>query len=222
MNIETKISSSTVGQYGIVTRFFANLFSFIFHPLLINSYIVAFFIFFHSSVFTGFDHRTMMFRFITVFLFTSVFPAFAVFLCWRLKLIKSIYLHTSRDRIIPYILVMFFYWWTFYVFNNLPDSPSVVKHLLLGSFLAVCGGWICNIYFKISMHAIAMGGLVIFFLLFVFNDNYASGLYLSIALLVAGAVCTARFIVSDHRPAEIYAGLVVGSLAQLIGWIFPL
>ena len=222
MNIETKITSPQAGQYNSSTRFFARLFSFIFHPVLITSYIVAFFVFLHPSVFTGFDHQTMMFRLITVLLFTTVFPVFAVFLCWRLKLIKSIYLYTSRDRIIPYIIVMFFYWWTFYVFNNLPDSPPPVKHLLLGCFLAVCGGWLCNIYFKISMHGIAMGGLLMFFLLFVFTDSYASGLYLSVAVLITGIVLTARFIVSDHRPAEIYAGLIIGAISQLIGWIFPL
>jgi hypothetical protein len=222
MDIETKISSKPIRQYSSITRFLALVFSVVFHPLLVTSYIVAFFVFFHASVFTGFDHQTMIFRFFTVLLFTSAFPFFAVFLCWRLKLVKSIYLSTTRDRIIPYIIVMFFYWWTFYVFNNLPDSPSVIKHLLLGSFLAVCGGWICNIYFKISMHAIAMGGLLMFFLLFVFNDSYASGLYLSIAVLIAGAVCTSRFIVSDHSSKEIYAGLIIGLIAQVIGWIFPL
>ena len=78
-----------------------------------------------------------------------------------------------------------------------------------------------NIFFKISMHAIAMGGMLMFALLFAFNDSYSSGLYLSVAMLIVGLVCTSRFLVSDHSAREIYSGLVVGMLAQLIAWYFP-
>jgi len=114
---------------------------------------------------------------------------------------------------------MFFYGWTFWVFWNLPESPRPVLFLLLGSFLSVCGGWMCNLFFKISMHAIAMGGLFVFSLLFSFHDNYASGLYLSLAILVVGLVCSARFIVSDHRPADIYLGFIIGALAFIASWL---
>ena len=203
-------------------RFLAQSFSVLFHPLFIASYTIYFLIYIHPSAFVGYDERTRFFRMLSVVLFTLIFPAFSTFLAWRLKFIKSLYLHTQRDRIIPYALCMFFYWWTWYVFRNLPEIPPVAVDFLLGSFLAICAAWFGNIFFKISMHAIAMGGLLMFFLLFVFNDSYASGLYLSIAVLIAGAVCTSRFIVSDHSSKEIYAGLIIGLIAQVIGWIFPL
>ena len=201
-------------------RFFAHLLSFVFHPLFICSYVMAFLIFIHPAAFTGFDHRTKLFRFLSILSSTTVLPAFAIFISWRLKLVRSIYMQTTKDRLIPYIIVMFFYWWAWNVFRNLPDSPPVTVHFLLGAFLAICGGWMCNIFFKISMHAFAMGGLIMFFILFAFSDNYTSGLYPSIAILIAGLVCTARFIVSDHSPLEIYAGLVIGMFAQFIAWLF--
>lgn len=40
---------------------------------------------------------------------------------------------------------------------------------------------------------------------------------LTVALLITGVVCTSRMIVSDHRPKEIYAGLLLGFVCQLIG-----
>jgi hypothetical protein len=207
-------------QYKGIVLFLANFFSFIFHPLFITTYIIAFLIFLHPGAFTGFDPRTKTFRFLTVLLFTTAFPAFAVFLTWRLKLIKSLYLSTTRERLIPYVITMFFYWWTWNVFRNLPDSPAITVHLLLGSFLAICGGWMCNIFFKISMHAIAAGGLLMFSLLFAFSDSYSSGLYLSLAVLITGIVCSSRLVVSDHSSFEIYTGLIVGMLAQFIAWQF--
>jgi hypothetical protein len=200
---------------------FGNFFSIVFHPLFITTYIAAFLIFIHPSVFAGADPLTKKLKLILVALFTVVFPAFTVFLCWRLKLVRSLHLATSRERIVPYILAMFFYFMTWFVFkNNMSDNPPVILHLLLGSFLAICGGWMCNIFFKVSMHAMAMGGLITFAILFSFTDNYSSGLYLSIAILIGGIVCTSRLIVSDHSPFEIYIGLIVGALGQFIGWLF--
>jgi hypothetical protein len=181
---------------------------------------MAFLIFVHPYAFTGFDHTTKVLRFLTIFFFNALFPAFAVFLLWRLKLfVHSIHLHTVKERIIPYLIAMIFYWWTWNVYKNL-DMPAVATRFLLGSFLAVCGAWMCNIYFKISMHAVAVGGALMLFLLYSFNDDYASGLYLSVAFLITGIVCTARFICSDHTAFQVYSGLFIGLLAQFIAWQF--
>jgi hypothetical protein len=202
-------------------RFFANFFSWLFHPLFISSYVMFFLIFLHPYEFAGFDERTKIFRFLNIFLCTAFFPAFAIFLMWRLGLfMQSIYMRTTRERIIPYVIAMIFYWWPWNVFRNLPDSPPVTIHFLLGNFLSLCGAWMSNIYYKISMHAVAMGSLVCFFILFSFGDGYASGLYISLAFLTAGIVCTSRFIVSDHTAFEIYSGLFVGALGQYVAWQF--
>src|SRR5262249_15284288 len=97
--------------------------------------------------------------------------------------------------------------------------PAAVK-FLLGSFLAICVAWFCNIFFKISIHAVAAGGLAMFFILFSFVDAYTSGIYVCIAVLIAGLVCTSRLVVSDHSRFEIYFGLIVGIISQWIAWLF--
>ena len=152
---------------------------------------------------------------------TRRITVFAIFIMSRLKLfLNSITANSAKERIIPYLITMIFYWWPWNVFRNLPDSPPVATKFLLGSFLAVCGAFFCNIFFKISIHATAMGGLLMFFLLFSFHDSYASGLYLTLAILVTGIVLTSRYIVSDHSSIEIYSGLLVGMLSQIIAWQF--
>jgi hypothetical protein len=214
-------SRPSVNDQSAAIRFFANFFSWIFHPLFITSYVVFFLIFIHPYVFAGFNNTDKIFRFITVFFSTAFLPVFSVFLVWRLGLfMQSVYMRTAKERIIPYIIAMTFYFWTWYVYKNLSDSPAIAVHFLLGNFLAICVAWMCNIYFKISMHAVAMGGLIVFFFLFSLNDAYASGLYISLAFLIAGIVCTSRFIISDHTPFEIYSGLLIGMLTQFIAWQF--
>jgi hypothetical protein len=203
----------------------AHVISYIFHPLFISVYVMGFLIFFHPYAFAGFDTRTKVFRFINIVFCDTFLPLFAVFLMWRLKLIPSMFLRTQKDRMIPYIVAMTFYWWTWIVFKNISDKdqlkiPDTAIHFLLGAFLAICGGWICNIFFKISMHALAMGGALLFFFIFAFNDQYASGLYISLALLFTGLVCTSRLILSEHNGFEVWSGLFVGILAQLIAWQF--
>lgn len=205
---------------GRFLRFWAHFLSYVFHPLFISSYVMAFLIFFHPMAFAEFDHQTRIFRFLSILFSNVLFPAFSVFLLWRLKFIQSILLRTEKERILPYLIAMFFYWWTWDVFKNLPGIPVSAVHFLLGSFLAICGAWMANIYFKISMHAIAMGSALMFFFLFSFTDNYASGLYLSLVLLVTGLVCSARLVLSAHSNFEIWSGLFIGILAQVIAWQF--
>jgi hypothetical protein len=203
-----------------ISRFWANFFSYIFHPLFISSYVMAFLIFVHPVAFADFDRQLKFLRFLNIVLCNVFLPAFAVFLLWRLKFIHSIFLRTEKERIIPYLIAMIFYWWTWDVYKNLADIPEMAIHFLLGSFLAICGAWFCNIWFKISMHAIAMGSALMFFFLFTFSDSYASGLYLSIVLLATGLVCTARLIVSDHSAFHVWFGLFIGLLSQWVAWQF--
>lgn len=202
----------------VIARIIATIVSWIFHPLFIASYVAAFLLFIHPYLFSGFDPLRKIQRLVAVVLNTTLIPGFAVFLMWRLKLISSMQLPTNRERIIPYTATMIFYFWAWLVFNRLPDSPPIFVDFLQGCFFGVCGAWLININSKISMHTTAMGGLVAFFLLFSFNDENTSGLYLSAAILMAGLVTTARLIVSDHSRVQIVQGLVVGALAQLVAW----
>lgn len=202
-------------QYSLGLRIPAHILSYIFHPLFIPAYVTAFLVYVHPYAFAGVVDRMKMFRVLSVFFNTGFAPAFAVFLMWRLRLIENMYLKTQKERIIPYAITMIFYFWGWYVFYK-QDNPNYLIDFLLGSFLAVCASWMLNIYTKISMHATAMGGMVVFFLLQAFTEFEITGYYFSLSILVAGLVCTSRLLVSSHSPREIYLGFVVGGLCQLI------
>src|SRR5450631_214243 len=201
-------------------RFFAQFFSVLFHPLLITTYVFAFLVYVHPSAFEGVDDHTKNLRMVSVILYTVFFPGFSLILAWRLKLIKGLSLNNRQDRLIGFMVTMFFYFWASYVFRNLPDTPPVAAHFVLGAFLAVCGAWMCTIFYKISLHAVSMGGLITFFILFGREDAYTSGLYLTLVILVAGIVCTSRLILGAHNRFEMITGFFVGILAQFMAWLF--
>ncbi len=212
----TKIESHPSGSI----RFLAHFFSILFHPLLISSYVFAFLIYVHPSAFEGVDPHFKNLRMFSIILFTVFFPCISLFLAWRLRLIKNLSLENRQDRLVGFIVTMFFYFWASYVFRNLPDTPPVAAHFVLGTFLAVCGAWMCTIFYKVSLHAVAMGGLIAFSILFSRQDVYTSGLYLSIPILTGGVVCSSRLILGAHNRFEMISGFLVGILAQSLAWLF--
>jgi hypothetical protein len=201
-------------------RALAHFFSYIFHPLFIPAYVTAYLLFVDPYSFAGINNKYKLFRLISVFFNTALIPGFAVFLMWRLKLIQSMQLRSQKERIIPYAAAMIFYFWAWYVFHNQKDNPQAFLNFLLGSFLGVCAAWFLNIIAKVSMHAIGVGGLAVFFLLQAFNQQDVTGVYFSLAIFIAGIVCTSRLIVSDHTQKEIYMGFVAGGLCQLLAMWF--
>lgn len=203
-----------------IIRVLAQIISVVFHPLFITSYVGAFLIYLHPYAYATDTERVKLFRLIMFIFNTAFIPLFSVLLMWRLRLIDSLFLKSNKERIIPYVAAMICYFWAWLVTKNRMDSPDYVVHFMLGSFLAICAAFLINIYIKISMHTIAMGGMVTFFLLQAFAAEDTTGLYFSIAIAIAGLVGTARMIVSDHKPAEIYIGYLAGAACQLIALIF--
>jgi hypothetical protein len=196
-------------------RLFGHIVSFIFHPLFIPSFITAFILYADPYAFAGMNDKAKVFKLVSVIFSTAFLPLFSVALMKQLGFIKSIFLRSQKDRIIPYIVSMIFYFWAWYVSKNLHDSPLLTA-MLLAVFLSCIAGMMANIYYKISMHGIAVGALFILFVWMASNGTVAFGSWLAIATLITGLVCTARFIVSDHSGFEVYSGLMAGALCQLV------
>lgn len=150
----------------------------------------------------------------------TVFPLVTVLLSKALGFVESIYLRTQKDRIIPYVACGVYYFWMWYVLRNQQQVPRLLVMLALAVFLASSLGLILNSFIKISMHAMALGVMVAFLLVLAFRTDINFGFYIALALLITGLVSTARLINSDHHPVEVYLGLFVGVLAELIAAYF--
>ena len=80
---------------------------------------------------------------------------------------------------------------------------------MLGVFLASSAALIANIYFKISMHAIGLGGWLGIFLVIAGTNSMLMTWPVASVLLITGLVCSSRLLVSDHSTEDIYAFGVV-------------
>jgi hypothetical protein len=157
----------------------------------------------------------------TVLLY-AFFPIVVVLLLKALDFIKSIHLKAQRDRIIPLVVCGLFYFWVWYVRRGLqePVYPRETVVLAMAIFLAGSAALMMNIYMKVSLHAISMGVMLAFVLWLSLTHEVNSAFFSSLALLVTGAVCTSRFIVSDHTQKEVYGGLLAGLLSIPIANFF--
>ena len=196
--------------------FFARLVSFLFHPLLVGVYMAAYMIFINPVYYNYVDPRDKILSLATVFNNNFVFPVVVVLLLKGLGFIKSIYLETAKERIVPYMASIIFFFWTWYVFYNKPEAPQTMKDMLQGIFYASIIAMIANIYFKISMHAIGMGGLIGMMTMILFEGMMLSPLPYVIAVLLTGLVMSSRLIASDHQRGDIAAGFLAGLISQIL------
>ena len=198
--------------------FTAKIFSYAFHPLFIPTYIFLFLVYQFPMEFAGITEKGLQMKTFGLFWMTAFFPAFAVFLMWRLKFIDNIFLRTQKERIIPFFVSMFFYWWMYYLGRNFKDQPEVLKFFFFGIFISTSIGVVINNYIKISLHGMAMGGALTAIILFSFFYQTSLGLPIIIATLLTGLVSTSRFIAGSHTNTEMYMGLLVGCACQLIAY----
>jgi hypothetical protein len=203
-----------------VIRIFAKIISYIFHPIFVPVYVIWFLINIQPYLFVSFAEWKKITTMIQFLVMYSFFPLVTTFLLKKLNFINSVYLKTQKDRIIPYIVCMIYYFWVWYVLYRQPEYPPAIVQFSLAIFIASILGMMTNIYMKVSMHAISMGLMVTFILMLGLSQNISSGIYISIAFFIAGLVCTARFIISDHTQIEVYGGLLIGIISQLFAnWV---
>jgi hypothetical protein len=194
----------------------AIILSYIFHPVFISVYTVFFLLYIHPSYFSGFAD-TLKLRTLFIVIQNAVFyPLFCIVLLKGVGFIDSIFLRTQKDRIIPYMACGIFFFWTFLLFKQQTIYPRILSTFFLGIFLASSAALLANIYFKISMHAIAVGGWLGLFFVIANSNTMLMTWPIATVVLITGLVCTARLLISNHSPKDIYAGLLMGLLAQFV------
>jgi hypothetical protein len=194
----------------------ANFFSYIFHPSFVPIYVIAFLVYIHPSYFSGFSDRGKLQTVLISMINLVAFPLLTVALLRAVGFIDSIFLRTRKDRIIPYMASGIFFFWAYTVFKKQEMYPPVMSTFILGVFLAASAALIANIYFKISMHAIGVGGWLGVFWIIARENSMLMTWPLAVVVLITGIVCTARLLVSNHTQKDIYTGLVVGFICQLV------
>jgi hypothetical protein len=203
-----------------LVKYIGHLLSYVFHPIFIPTYFFLYLMQVLPFEFVGITEWQLKMRLFSVAWLTAFFPAFAVFLRWRLKFSDSIFLRTQKERIIPYVITMFFYWWMYYLSRNFTDQPIALKFFYLGIFIASAIGMTVNNFMKVSLHAMGIAGIATAVLLVSVFYPVNNTLWLPIAILIAAMVISARMVVSDHSNKELVVGAAIGVGTQLAAYLW--
>jgi hypothetical protein len=201
----------------LLLRAAGTFFSWLFHPLLLIVWISVYLLYINDLIFLGMDSFDRMKIFLRIISTSVLLPLITVLLLKGLGFIQSIQLRTQKERIIPYVACITFFFWSFYVSKKLQD-PVELRAFLLTLFISASAGLLINNYIKVSIHGMGAGSLFLFFILLLFTGRIEESLPLLAAVFISGIICTSRFLVSDHSPFEIGFGFTAGALIQLVCW----
>ncbi len=193
----------------------AKLISFIFHPLLITTY--AFLLLFSQrAYFAMIIPIPARWRLVLiVFIITFVLPLSLMLLLKSTRKIKSLQMYERKERTVPYIIAGWFSFLLYVVLNNTQIAP-IYKHFALGVGLLILFTLLVNLKWKISIHMVAVGGVLGTVLSLTMNLVIADPLYLICTILIAGLIGFARLSLKVHTQAQVYAGLFSGITLMMI------
>lgn len=194
----------------------AHFFSIVFHPIFIPLAGTLFIVYSHPYHFANFTGRFRLEILGSVILNTIILPGVTVLLLKPLGFASSVFLRTQKDRIIPYAATMIFYFWVFWAFKNQAEIPPVFTTFLLGNFIAIIAIFLCNIFLKVSMHTVGLGGLLGLMLTMTGDRFFNVALPLIVCIIITGMVATSRMILQAHSNREIRWGVMIGIFSQLL------
>jgi membrane-associated phospholipid phosphatase len=212
-------------------RLSTKIISIIFHPLLVLTYMLMLLLIVNPYLFgvNSVGDKGSIRLILTVFFSTFLIPAFAIFMMWRLKLISSLHMSDKQDRIGPFIATGVFYLWVFRSVMEDSNIPTAFIIAVLGTTMGLFICFLINLFFKISLHATGMGGLIGMVLIIMWLYSYGSftlhlpfvgaseisiNFVLILCILLAGIVGSSRLFLRAHTPRELYAGFALGLACQ--------
>lgn len=190
-------------------RLLANALSVLLHPLWMPSLTIWLCFRIEPGLKTGFSKELLLFFFAMIFAMTALFPLMSVLLMRRSGLVTDLTMPSRRERIPAYTIALLYYAMFYFLVRRTTADPLMLG-ICMGMVVSLALVLVITLLWKISAHMTAIGGLVgaILALMLAYEAEASSAL--AAGLLLAGAVGSARLVASDHSPAQIYAGAVLG------------
>ena len=189
----------------LIARVMSMLFTPFYLPLL--GLAVLFFLSYLSLMPTGYK----IFVLCMVYLFTILLPTLLIHFYRRYQGWSPIELGVKERRMVPYTLSILCYFVCLYLMETFHIPHFMGSILMAALFLQVLCA-IINVWWKISTHTAAIGGvagaLIAFSGIFLFNPTW----WFCLVMLVAGMVGTSRMILRQHTLSQVLGGFGIGLL----------
>lgn len=150
-----------------------------------------------------------------------------------LNLISSLEMKDKKERVGPLIITGIFYLWIYLNTSKHSYVPDYIVYFILGTIITLFTCFFINLFFKISLHAAGIAGLIAGLYIVVNKYQYnevglsffktslliKTNIILILLILIAGIVGSARLVLKEHNNKEIYWGYGVGVAAMFVASI---
>lgn len=200
----------------------SRIISYMFHPLLMGTYLFSLFIFLLPAALYPINSGSQFLFLGLFFMITVVLPVIMMSLLKLSGSIKSFTLESRSERVFPFITVLMLYGTFTYLLtmqNRIGFEHNLFKFILIIDGLVLIGTLI-TVFYKVSIHAIGIMGLAgILIPLNIESDNTLL-LWITIGVVVlAGIVMSARLQLNAHTPRQVLVGALSGFLIGFFGVI---
>lgn len=197
---------------------FARIISYVFNPLLMPvwAFLLMFSLDAYFSLIIPWSAKRSLL--LVVIINAALLPLLAIIVLKRLGLVSSLDLDKREERLYPLLLGIIMYYLTYHLFSRL-NLPDIYTVFLLGASLIAAGGLVVSLFYKISIHMAAVGGLFGLVLAMAFAGLAAVEMWIPLTLVVCGLTGSARLLLQAHTPTQVYLGFLMGSGMMLISFL---
>jgi hypothetical protein len=193
----------------------ANVISWVLHPMLMPTYALLL-IFNHDAFFVLLlPEKLKLILAGLIVANTLLIPLIFIWMMKRRGIISSYQLPERGERTFPFVVTALFYFATWFMMQNL-GLPGVYYIFVLGGAALIVIAAIINLYWKISIHALGIGGLTGGFLALNYRMLLDSTMLILLMIFVSGLVGYARLKLNTHNQSQVYVGYAVG-VAVMVG-----
>lgn len=191
----------------------ARIISFVFHPLLMTTYLLAVLSFVLPSALFPINLESRNSFLVLILLMTFVLPALNISMFRIIGAISSFTMEDRAQRVRPFLLITIIYGFVTYLFfikSRISIDDNLFKLLLIIDCLVLVAT-IITLFYKVSIHSLGVTGILgILLPLNKVAENNALFLPTIAWIVLAGVVMSARLQLNAHTPREVLVGALTG------------
>ena len=195
----------------------ARIMSMVFTPFYLPIIgLIVLFVFSYLSMFSW-NYKIQVL--LLTYLFTILLPTLLIHLYRRYQGWNLIELGHRERRMVPYVISIVCYFTCIYVMERL-HMPHFMGSIVVAALLVQIVCALINVWWKISTHTAAIGGLGGALFAFAYYLGFNPVWWLCLIFLLGGAIGTCRMILRQHSLAQVLVGFWVGFLCAAIAILF--
>jgi hypothetical protein len=200
----------------------ARLISILFHPLLMATYLFSLLAWALPSALAPLNasaHFTFIFF---LFIVTFLLPALNIGMFKLFGTIKSVSMVDRKERVLPFVFISLIYiviTYLFYSKSRISLNDNFLKLMMIIDLLVVIATMV-TFFFKVSVHSLAIWGLIGIILPLTKIAEINTLFYVTLVLIVlAGLIMSSRLQLGAHTSREVMWGGVLGLATSLAGML---